>query len=51
MGAEFTNPEWPRRIMFYSALMGEDVPELKSMVEYVQKSGLDQLALAYQQKT
>lgn len=50
MGAAFTNPEWPRRIMFYHALMGEDVPELKSMVEYVQKSGLDQTALAYQQK-
>ena len=51
MGAEFTNPEWPRRIMFYHALMGEDVPELKSMVQNVQKSsGHDQLALAYQQK-
>ena len=50
MGAEFTNPEWPRRIMFYHALMGEDIPELKSMVQNVQKSGLDQLALAYQQK-
>jgi pimeloyl-ACP methyl ester carboxylesterase len=50
MGAAFTNPNWPRRIQFYQALIGEDVPELKSMVEYVQKSGLDQLALAYQQK-
>lgn len=50
MGSEFTNPEWPRRILFYHALMGENVPELKSMVEYVQKAGLDQLALAYQQK-
>jgi pimeloyl-ACP methyl ester carboxylesterase len=50
MGAEFTNPEWPRRIMFYHALMGDDVPELKAMVENVKRSGLDQLALAYQQK-
>lgn len=50
MGAEFTNPEWPRRIQFYHALMGDDVPELKSMVASVQKSGLDQLALALQQK-
>jgi pimeloyl-ACP methyl ester carboxylesterase len=50
MGAEFTNPEWPRRIMFYHALMGDDVPELKTMVENVKRSGLDQLALAYQQK-
>lgn len=50
MGAEFTNPEWPRRIQFYHALMGENVPELAGMVANVQKSGLDQLALAYQQK-
>ena len=50
MGAEFTNPEWPRRIMFYRALMGDSVPELKAMIQNVQKSGLDQLALAYQQK-
>lgn len=50
MGAEFTNPEWPRRIQFYHALMGENEPELSSMVDYVQKSGLDRLALAYQQK-
>lgn len=50
MGAEFTNPQWPRRIMFYHALMGDNVPELKAMVENVKRSGLDQLALAYQQK-
>ena len=50
MGADFTNPEWPRRIMFYRALMGDSVPELKSVVEYVQKQNLDQLALAYLQK-
>src|SRR6186713_542411 len=50
MGAEFTNPEWPRRIMFYKALSGEPVPELASMVENVKKQGLDQQALAYLQK-
>ena len=50
MGKEFTNPEWPRRLMFYHALMGDSIPELKGMVQYVQQSGLDQLALAYQQK-
>lgn len=50
MGAAFTNPEWPRRIQFYRALTGENIPELKAMVQYVQQSGLDQLALAYQQK-
>ncbi|HWN88450.1 MAG TPA: alpha/beta hydrolase [Chitinophagaceae bacterium] len=50
MGAEFTNPEWPRRIMFYKALSGESVPELAAMVENVKKQGLDQQALAYLQK-
>jgi len=50
MGAEFTNPEWPRRIMFYKALSGDSVPELAAMVQNVQKQGLDQQALAYLQK-
>jgi pimeloyl-ACP methyl ester carboxylesterase len=50
MGADFTNPDWPRRILFYRALMGEPVKELEEMVKRVQSSGLDQLALAYQQK-
>jgi pimeloyl-ACP methyl ester carboxylesterase len=50
MGSDFTNPEWPRREMFYKALMGEDVPELKGMVQGVKDRGLDQLALAYSQK-
>jgi pimeloyl-ACP methyl ester carboxylesterase len=50
MGADFTNPDWPRRIMFYKALMGEPVKELEPMVKHVQSSGLDQLALAYLQK-
>ena len=50
MGAEFTNPEWPRRIMFYKALSGESVPEFEAMVQNVKKQGLDQQALAYLQK-
>ena len=50
IGADFTNPEWPRRIMFYKALIGEPVKELEPMVKRIQDSGLDQLALAYQQK-
>src|SRR6185436_9507437 len=49
MGAEFTNPERPRRIMFYHALRGDSVPELKAMVDNVKKQGLDQQALAYLQ--
>ena len=50
MGTDFTNPEWPRRKMFYRALMGDSVKELEDMVRNVQKNGLDQLALAYLQK-
>lgn len=50
MGTAFTNPEWPRRLLFYHALIGDSVPELKAVVKYVQQQGLDQLALAYLQK-
>lgn len=50
MGLDFTNPEWPRRKMFYRALMGDSVPELKGAVDYVRSQNLDQLALAYLQK-
>ena len=50
MGAEFTNPEWPRRTMFYKALSGEPVPELDAMVQNVKKQRLDQQALALLQK-
>ncbi|MBC7745039.1 MAG: alpha/beta hydrolase [Flavobacterium sp.] len=51
MGLDFTNPEWPRRILFYKALMGDSIPELKGVVNYVQSQGFDQLALAYLQKS
>jgi pimeloyl-ACP methyl ester carboxylesterase len=50
MGTQFTNPEWPRRLMFYHALIADTVRELKSLVAYVQHQHLDQLALAYLQK-
>ncbi len=51
MGDNFTNPDWPRRIMFYKALMDESVPELEGMVKYVKSSSwLDQRALAMLQK-
>ncbi|MEP6683380.1 MAG: alpha/beta hydrolase, partial [Parafilimonas sp.] len=42
MGSDFTNPQWPRRIMFYEALTYDTVASLHSMVQYVQQSGLDQ---------
>jgi len=50
MGSDFTNPNWPRRIQFYQALMYDTVAALHGMVQYVQTSGLDQRALAYLQK-
>lgn len=50
MGTDFTNPEWPRRKMFYRALMGDPVKELEGMVKNVQRAGLDQKALAFMQK-
>lgn len=51
MGTGFTDSLWPRRIMFYNALSGKDVPELAAMVKNVQKAGLDQTALAFLQKS
>ena len=50
MGDGFTNPEWPRRILFYRALSGEDVPELKAAMDNITRSGLDRTALMYMQK-
>jgi len=50
MGDDFTNPEWPRRIMFYKALSGEPVKELEAVVKRIQDTGLDQQALAMMQK-
>ncbi len=50
MGIDFTNSDWPRRIQFYHALAYDTVPALHSMVQYVQKSNLDQQALALLQK-
>lgn len=49
MGIAFTDPLWPRRLQFYRALSGNNVPELADMVKYVKKSGLDQRALALMQ--
>jgi pimeloyl-ACP methyl ester carboxylesterase len=50
MGTDFTNPEWPRRKLFYRALSGDTVAELAPVVSYVKKAGLDQQALALLQK-
>lgn len=51
MGADFTDPKWPRRILFYRALSGDSIPELAGMVNNVKKQGLDQQALAYLQRS
>jgi pimeloyl-ACP methyl ester carboxylesterase len=51
MGADFTDPQWPRRILFYRALSGDSIPELLGMVNNVKKQGLDQQALAYLQRS
>lgn len=52
MGSDFTNPEWPRRIMFYKALSGEATPELEGFLKRVKEdTTLDQLALAYMQRS
>lgn len=50
MGSDFTNPQWPRRIQFYQALTYDTVATLHNMVQNVQRSGLDQQALALLQK-
>ena len=50
MGTGFTDPEWPRRKLFYRALSGEPVKELESFLQYVKNSGFDRQALAMQQK-
>lgn len=49
MGADFINPQWPRRIMFYEALSGKPVKELEAVVQRIKDQGLDQQALAFMQ--
>ena len=50
MGADFTNPMWPRRIGLYEALMYDTVKGYDEFRKRIVTSGLDRLALAYQQK-
>lgn len=51
MGTDFTNPDWPRRIMFYHALRGDDIPEMKPVIDNVTRQGLDRMALAWMQRS
>ena len=51
MGADYTNPEWPRRIHAYKALMGDTtLHDVDDMMVWIRKNNFDNLALAYQQK-
>lgn len=51
MGADYTNPEWPRRIHAYKALMGDTtIHDVDDMMTWINKNKFDNLALAYQQK-
>jgi pimeloyl-ACP methyl ester carboxylesterase len=50
MGDDFTNPKWPRRIMFYEVLAGlKTNPELDGFLKYIKDQGLDRFALALMQ--
>jgi hypothetical protein len=50
MGADFTNPEWPRRIGFYKALMNDTIPGYDEFRKYIAREKLDPKTLAWQQK-
>ena len=52
MGADFTNPDWPRRHNIYRALSGEPGAEFAGLIDRIKKDpNLDQLCLAYMQKS
>jgi pimeloyl-ACP methyl ester carboxylesterase len=50
MGADFTNPLWPRRIGIYEALMYDSIKAYDDLRKRIVSAGLDRLALAYSQK-
>lgn len=50
MGADFTNPIWPRRIGFYNALMNDTISGYDDFRKYIAGKGLNPLVLACQQK-
>lgn len=50
MGADFTDPLWPRRIGFYNALMKDSIAGYEGFRKYIAGKGLDPIVLAYQQK-
>lgn len=50
MGADFTNPQWPRRIGFYQALLNDTIKGYEDFRKYIAQKGLNPLVLACQQK-
>lgn len=51
MGTDFTNPNWPRRVMFYKGFAGIEIaPEMEPVIANVTKAGLDKGLLACMQK-
>ena len=51
MGDAYTNPDWPRRVHAYRALMGDTtLHDVDDMMIYIHSQHFDNLALAYQQK-
>ncbi len=51
MGDAYTNPDWPRRVHAYRALMGDtSLHDVDDMIKYIHSQHFDELALALQQK-
>jgi pimeloyl-ACP methyl ester carboxylesterase len=51
MGDAYTNPEWPRRVHAYRALMGDTtLHDVDDMMKYIRSQHFDSMALALQQK-
>jgi pimeloyl-ACP methyl ester carboxylesterase len=51
MGDAYTNPNWPRRIHAYKALMGDtSFHDVDGMMKYIHSNSFDEQALAMQQK-
>lgn len=51
MGADFTNPNWERRIHAYKALAGDTtLHDVDDMMVWINKNPFDKVALMYQQK-
>jgi pimeloyl-ACP methyl ester carboxylesterase len=51
MGDAYINPEWPRRVHAYRALMGDTtLHDVDDMMKYIHSQHFDNLALALQQK-